>query len=129
MNNSNLSEENKKKIEEAVKEAINKSEVKFDDKLIVYASDLGFNTKDKLIEFAKDAYLLLIESSFVKSDNQNSDFHLHAYESAMIAKESNVNRLYLTHFWPSHNKYEYLKEAKKIFKNTYLSNANKKIKL
>ena len=47
----------------------------------------------------------------------------------MIAKEAKVNRLYLTHFWPLHNKYVYLNEAKKIFKKTSLAKVNKIIKL
>ena len=49
--------------------------IKFDNKIVVYASDLGFRTKDKLVNFSKEANLLLIESSFVKDDNQKNDFH------------------------------------------------------
>lgn len=101
----------------------------YDNKSFVYASDLGFNTKDKIIDFSKNANLLLIESSFVKGDNQKNDFHLHAYEAAIIAKYANVDKLILTHFWPPHDKKEYLLEATKIFKNTHLAKDGKNIKI
>lgn len=95
----------------------------------IYASDLGYKTKDNLIKFSKNADILLIESTFVKSDNSNNDFHLHAFEAATIAKEANVKKMLLTHFWPEHNKKIYLKEAKQIFKNTKLAKVNKKFKI
>lgn len=101
--------------------------IKHVNKSFVYSSDLGFNTKNNLIQFAKNANILLIESSFVKSDNQKSDFHLHAFEAAIIAKESNVKKLLLTHFWPTHNKKIYLIESKKIFKNTYVAKENSRV--
>lgn len=99
------------------------------DYKFIYTSDLGYETKDELIKFSKDADILLIESTFVKSDNANSDFHLHAFEAAIIAKEANVKKMILTHFWPEHNKKIYLKEAKTIFKNTEIAKINKKIKI
>lgn len=95
---------------------------------LVYTSDLGYKSKEKLIEFSKNVDLLLIESSFVKSDNINNEYHLHAFEAATIAKEANVKKMVLTHFWPEHDKKIYLNEAIKIFKNTELALSNKKIK-
>lgn len=95
---------------------------------IVYTSDLGYKSKENLIEFSKNVNLLLIESSFVKSDNINNEYHLHAFEAATIAKEANVRKLVLTHFWPEHNKKVYLNEAKLIFSDTELALPNKKIK-
>lgn len=89
-----------------------------DDLKLVYTSDTGYQTAKELIEFAYNADLLIAESTFIISDNQFSENHLHAYQSAEIAKHAKVNKLLLTHFHPEHDLRDYLNEAKQIFKNT-----------
>lgn len=66
---------------------------------------------------------------FYKKQKSLSTTHLNAESTAIIAQKANVKKLILTHFWPLENKKEYLKEAKKVFKNTYLAKENKTIKL
>jgi len=101
------------------------TKINYNGKVFIYTSDLGYSSKDSLVSFAKNADFLLIESSFLISDNQKSDYHLCAHESAIIAKEANVKVLILTHFWPKHSSKKYLKEAKKVFKNTKVVSENK----
>ena len=83
----------------------------------IYSSDTGYN-QNCLEEFAKDANLLICESTFLKGQVKNEDHHLFAYEAAQIAKKANVEKLVLTHFWPAIEKQKYVDEAIKIFENT-----------
>lgn len=94
---------------------------------IIYTSDIG-NT-DNMIEFSKDADILICESSFVKSHNINLTTHLHAFEAASIAKSANVKKLILTHFWPETDVFEYLTEALEIFSNTEVAEEGKSLVL
>lgn len=85
-------------------------------KTIVYSSDTSFSGKDKLIEFAKDADLLICESSLLKEHGfPEINSHLAAYQAASIAKKANVKGLMLTHFWPEEPVEKYVSEAKTIF--------------
>lgn len=95
---------------------------------IVYSSDTGYKG-NSLVSFAKNADLLICESTFLKNQTKKSDNHLYAYEAALIAKEANVKQLMLTHFWPEIEKEEYVKEANQIFSNTFAAEENKKITL
>lgn len=83
---------------------------------IVYSSDTG--TKNNLRKFAKDCDILICESTFLKGQLREKDWHLFAQDAAKIAKDANVSKLLLTHFWPEIDKEEYVKEAKEIFENT-----------
>lgn len=93
---------------------------------IVYSSDTGFNNNN-LEDFASYADIFICESTFLKGQNKTEDTHLFAYEAALIASRANVNKLYLTHFWPEIDPEEYLNEAKTIFKNTYIAKENQQI--
>ena len=99
------------------------------DKLkLVYSSDTGY--KGNILEkFAKDANLLICESTFLKGQIRNGDNHLFAHEAAIIAKNANVEKLLLTHFWPTIDKQKYVDEAKEIFENTEAAQENKKLVL
>ena len=105
------------------------TKIEYDNKKIVYASDLGFKSKDAIINFSKNASVLLIESTYLETDNGSSDFHLTTSQAAIIAKEANVNKLVLTHFWPNQSKIKYFKEAKKFFDKTVISKDNLMIKI
>lgn len=93
---------------------------------IVYSADTGFK-ENCLEEFAKDADLLICESTFLKGQNKSNNNHLYAYEAGMIAKSANVKKLLLTHFYPTIYKELYVKEAKEYFENTEASVEGKKL--
>lgn len=92
----------------------------------VYSSDTGYN-KNCLENFAKNANLLICESTFLRGQTKTEDHHLFAYEAAEIAKKANVEKLVLTHFWPSIDKQKYVEEAKEIFDNTEAAIEGKKL--
>lgn len=91
---------------------------------IVYSSDTG--TKNNLREFSRNADLFICESTFLKGQNR-IDGHLFAYEAAEIARDAQVKKLLLTHFWPEIDKEKYLKEAKEVFNNTEVAIEGKKL--
>lgn len=95
---------------------------------IVYSSDTGYK-KNTLEEFAKDADLLICETTFLKNQKGNSDNHLTTYEAGLISKKAKVKRLMITHTWPEINKKLYLKETKKIFKKTITAEEGKTLKI
>ena len=57
------------------------------------------------------------------------DYHLYAHEAAQIARQSEVDKLLLTHFWPDINKELYLQEALPIFENTQVAEENLILKI
>ena len=93
---------------------------------LVYSSDTGYKG-NQLEDFAKNANLLICESTFIRGQIRNGNNHLFAYEAAKIAKQANVDRLLLTHFWPSIDKQNYVDEAKEIFPNTEAEQEGKKL--
>ena len=96
-------------------------EIKF-----VYSSDTGYK-ENCLEEFALNANLLICESTFLRGQVKNNDNHLFAYEAAKIAKKANVDKLVLTHFWPSIDKQNYVDEARVVFTNTEAACEGKKL--
>jgi len=86
---------------------------------IVYTSDTSFSSKDSLVKFAKNADLLICESSLLTSHGfPEINSHLTAKQAGIIAKEANVRGLILTHFWPEEPTEKYVAEAKEIFSKT-----------
>jgi len=86
---------------------------------VVFIMDTAYT--DKAVEIAKDADLLIIESTFSKDEEELAKEykHLTATQAATIAKKANVKALLLTHI---SQRYEHIpqiieKEAKRIFKN------------
>lgn len=92
----------------------------------VYSSDTGYKG-NCLEEFALNANLLICESTFLRGQVKNNDNHLFAYEAAKIAKKANVDKLVLTHFWPSIDKQNYVDEARAVFTNTEAACEGKKL--
>ena len=83
---------------------------------IVYSSDTSFSAKDDLIRFAQNADLLICEASLLKEYGfPEINSHLTAEQAGIIAREANVKKLLLTHFWPEELLENYVKEAKSIF--------------
>lgn len=66
---------------------------------------------------------------FLRGQIKSNDNHLFAYEAGKIAKSANVEKLLLTHFWPSIDKEKYVDEAKTIFENTEAAIEGKKLVL
>ena len=91
---------------------------------IVYTSDIGNTNIEGVIEFSKDSDLLICESSLLE---KSLSTHLTAYEAALIAREANVKKLMLTHFFPEVDKQEYLDEALNVFNNTIVAEENKEL--
>lgn len=88
------------------------------EKAIVYTSDTSYSAKDRIVTFAKNADLLICESSLLKEHGfPEINSHLTAEQAANIAKEANVKGLALTHFWLEEDVQKYANEAKEIFKN------------
>lgn len=94
---------------------------------IIYTSDIGITNFDKLVDFCKNADLIICESSFLIKHNACSKTHMTAHEASILAKKSNAKRLLLTHFWPEENKKLYLEEAKQNFENVEVAEESKKI--
>ena len=94
---------------------------------IVYSADTGYN--EELIDFSKNADVLICESSFLSYQKKDNNNHLSAYEAGMIASKAHVKKLLLTHFWPEIEKQLYVKEARKVFFNTIGAEENKVLKL
>ena len=103
--------------------------IKNNDFALVYTGDMGYQNIDKYVDFCKNADILISEATYLETDNKKDENHLHAKEAAQIASLSNVKMLILTHFWPEHNKNNYLEEAKSIFKNTFVAEEGFKIDL
>lgn len=93
---------------------------------LVYSSDTGYKG-NCLKEFARGANLLICESTFLRGQIRKGNNHLFAYEAGRIAKSANVDKLLLTHFWPSIDKQNYVNEARKVFPNTEAAEEGKKI--
>ena len=105
--------------------------VKFQNKdfKMIYTSDIGTTNLSKLVDFCKDADLIICESSFLKKHNANSKAHMTAYDASILASKSNAQELLLTHFWPEEDKRLYLEEAKQNFQNEKIAEEGKKLVL
>lgn len=95
------------------------------DGSITYSADTG--VYDCFAKFANKSNLLICESTFLKGQYRSSNTHLYAHEAARIAKDANVEKLLLTHFWPEIDKEKYVEEAKEIFNNTEAAIEGKKL--
>lgn len=98
-----------------------------DNNKIVYTSDIGTTNYDGLVDFCKNADLLICESSFLLKHNAHSETHMTAKLASKLANDANVNKLLLTHFWPEEDKKLYLEEAKEDFDNVEVAIEGNKI--
>lgn len=102
------------------------TKIETDNHTIVYSGDTGFQN-NSLETFAKDANLLICESTFLKGQTRIGNNHLYAYEAGTIATRANVDKLLLNHFYPYIDKELYVKEATEEFKNTEAAIEGKKM--
>lgn len=98
------------------------------DKVIVYSSDTGYQN-NTLEEFAKDADLLICETTFLQNQKGKEDNHLTTIEAGQISTKAKVKKLMITHTWPELDKKLYLKETKKIYRNTIIAKEGKILKI
>lgn len=77
---------------------------------------------DGLKDFVKDSHLLIAEGMYAEDseiDKAIKNKHMLFSEAATIAREANVQELWLTHFSPSlTNPEDYIEKASSIFSNT-----------
>jgi len=97
-------------------------------KVLVYSSDTGYKN-NTLEQFAKDADLLICETTFLKNQKGKEDNHLTTIEAGLISKKAKVKKLMITHTWPEINKKLYKKEVREIFKNTITAKEGKVLKI
>lgn len=85
-----------------------------DGKRIVYTADTSYFPE--LVEFARDADLLIAEASGYASDweylHRN---HLTARQAGELGREAGVKRLMLTHFWPEYDTSRLRREAAEAY--------------
>ncbi len=98
------------------------------DASIVYSADTGYQN-NILEEFAKNADLLICETTFLSGQKKSEDNHLTTVEAGMIAKKAQVKKLLITHFWPEIPKIKYKLETQRIFKNTTFAQEGQTIKI
>ncbi|WP_069649288.1 MBL fold metallo-hydrolase [Caloranaerobacter ferrireducens] len=82
-------------------------------KTFVYSSDTSYN--ESLIDFSKNADLLLCEAGILEEDREDNAPHLSAKQAGEIGKKAGVKRLILTHFWPEYNLERVKIEASQTF--------------
>jgi len=95
--------------------------INVDNKVITYCTDTG--VCDNLYSLSKNADLLISECSYKPGQEKWGWPHLKPKEIALIAKESDVQQLVLTHFDASiflsmEDRKKAVEEAKKIFPQT-----------
>ncbi len=83
------------------------------EKKFVFSADTRYCSQ--LIDFSKNADLLLCESGVLERDKTATTPHLSAMEAGMIATQGQVKKLLLTHFWPEYNLQDILEEARKSY--------------
>lgn len=85
--------------------------LEFKNKTLVYSGDTGYCKT--LVELAKEADILIVECS--NSEDLRVDFHLSPEDIGMIAQESKVKTLLVSHFYPHSEKKENVDIIRKYF--------------
>lgn len=94
---------------------------------LIYTSDIGTTNINGIVDFSKNADLLICESSFLEKHGSNSKTHMTAFKAGGLAKLAHAKQLLLTHFWPNEDPILYLEEAKKQFINTEIATEEKQL--
>jgi ribonuclease Z len=86
-----------------------------------------------IVESAKDADLFICEGMYGEHEKEadaKKKKHMTFYEAAQIAREAQVQELWLTHYSPSMvDGRRYMKEVKSIFEQTHLGKDGKTVEL
>lgn len=118
-----------KELEEKGKLIINGKEVLLDDVSYMRQGDaiavvIDTRVCQNAIDIAKDARLLLCESTYLEEHRDLAYFHYHltAHQAANIAKQAQAKELVLTHFSARYQTLrEFEVEAKEIFPNVHVA--------
>jgi len=96
------------------------------NKTVVYTADYNFDTENKMTEFAKNADLLISESTLLENNHASGleKVHISSFRTGRIAKNAGVKKLLLTHFSVGDNRQTHLLEAQKSFNNVEVVNEN-----
>ena len=86
-----------------------------------------------IVDAAKDSDLFICEGMYAEKEKlakAKQYKHMTFYEAAKMAKEANVQEMWLTHFSPSLVRGEdYMPKVKEIFENSYLGQAGNSVEL
>lgn len=82
---------------------------------LVVVGDTG--RPEKVVEYAKDADALVIESTYIQAEEDLAKRfdHLTAAQAAEVAKEAGVGQLFLTHLSRRYRERDVLEEAQNVF--------------
>ena len=88
---------------------------------LVFVGDAG--RTDNLLEIAHHADALIIEATYLEADTDMARHfgHLTAAQAAHLAREAQVQQLYLTHISRRYREQDVLNEARAIFPNTVIA--------
>lgn len=88
---------------------------------LVVVGDTG--RPEKVIQYAKDADALVIESTYIQAEEDLAKRfdHLTAVQAAGVAKEAGVGKLFLTHLSRRYRERDVLEEAQNIFQPVYVA--------
>ena len=88
---------------------------------LVVVGDTG--SPEKLLNYAQDADALVIESTYVQSEEDLARRfdHLTAKQAAALAKEAGVGHLYLTHLSRRYRERDVLEEAQSVFPSVHVA--------
>ncbi len=87
--------------------------IEVDGHVLVYTGDSAY--MEELVDFSKNATILLCESNFYSNMNGAQAGHMTAHEAGVIANKANVQLLILTHL-PHYGEHQQLvKEASAVF--------------
>lgn len=88
---------------------------------------------DNIVSHVQNADLFICEGMYAEKEKlakAKQYKHMTFYEAAQMAKEAQVNEMWLTHFSPSLVRHKsYLPAVRKIFANSYLGEDGKKVEL
>lgn len=89
------------------------------DGTLVYTGDISYKSKERIVNMARGADLLVSESTLLESYGQPEyNVHITAKQAATMALEAGVGKLLLTHFKPEEDPDNYVSEAVEVFPNT-----------
>lgn len=88
---------------------------------LIVVGDTG--NADKLLPYVQGADALVIESTYIQSEEDLAERfdHLTAAQAAALAKQAEVSNLYLTHLSRRYRERDILDEAKNIFSNVHVA--------
>lgn len=104
------------------------TKIESDGKVLVYSSDTGYKGNN-LETFAKEADLLICETTFLKDEIKLKDSHLTTIEAANIARNANVKMMMINHYFSTRDKMSYLNEVKFVFEKAINANEGEEFEI